>query len=390
MTWQDDVTLSVGFGFGSGPLASSPTFSDVVDDVRGLTIDRGRSSVSQSFGAGSLTVQLNNRDGTYDPNNSQSTHHPNIKRGVPVRIQATHNAVTYTLFRGHVTRWPVAYPNRGHDSVVTVEAVENAGILRGTRLNTSYSQESTDTRIGNILDDASWPAGARDLDTGIIDVAARTFAGDAGELIAEAVEAEQGSFFIAKNGDATFLNRVALDGLTSQATFDTDSGLGFRDVQLSYDDDLLINLAEITGADGIVATASDSTSISEHGEQSYATSNDSIISEPYALNVAEWIVAKHKDWVVRVVGLKIRPQKDPANLWPEVLGRELRDLVTVNVDPPGAGDSLSQVVSVEKIKHDITPSVWDVSYGCHPLSTLETETIWILGTSELGVGTRLG
>jgi hypothetical protein len=45
MTWSSVVTLLVEFGFGSGPLATTPSFTDVVSDVRGMTITRGRSSV---------------------------------------------------------------------------------------------------------------------------------------------------------------------------------------------------------------------------------------------------------------------------------------------------------------------------------------------------------
>jgi hypothetical protein len=382
MTWSADVTLIVEFGFGSGPLAATPTFTDVVTAVRGLTITRGRSSVRSSFDAGSCTIILDNTDGEFDPNNSQSTYAGNMEVGTPVRIRATYGVTTYPLFYGSVTRWPLTYPHSGKDGVAVVDCGENLAVLNTTRLSASYSQEGSDDRIDNVLDDADWPAAARDLDAQSTPVAAVDYEGDALTAILAAVDAEQGEFFIAKNGDATFLNRVAFSTASSQATFNPGTNLDYRDVQLAYDNDFLINHALITAANDQMGEASDVTSISDHGESFYEATIDTVISGAYATNVADWIVGKNKDVTVRVTGLSISPQVDPSTLWPEVLDRELQDLITVTVDPPGAGDTLTQVVGVEGIQHDITPGVWMVSYTCHPLSAFEVADYWILGTSD--------
>lgn len=358
-------------------------------DVRGLTISRGRSSVQSQFSAGTATIELDNRDGDYDPNNSSSPHDPNLKLGTPVRIQATYDGTTYDQFYGHITSWPLQYPEKGKDGVAVLECAENLAILNTTRLTAeSYSQESPDTRIGNVLDDASWPAGARDLNTAdIIAVAAVTVTGQAGEAIRQAVEAEQGHFFIAKNGDATFRERSHISGLSSQATFNPGTNLDYESVVVLYDDDLLINFAEVTGTDDSTQTATDSTSVTDHGERSFSTSNDFILNSTEATGVAEWIVNNRKDVDVRITGLTIQPANDPTNLWPEVLDRELLDLITVVVDPPGAGDSLNQKLTVEGINHNITPGLWTVSYTCHKRSGFAETGVWILGTSQLDTDT---
>ena len=53
MGWQEHVTLKVRIGFGSGPLATGPTFTDVAasthNDVRDVLISRGRGSVHETF-----------------------------------------------------------------------------------------------------------------------------------------------------------------------------------------------------------------------------------------------------------------------------------------------------------------------------------------------------
>ena len=390
MSWHSDVDLDLDIGFGSGPLAASPTWTDVSTDIRSMTINRGRSSISQSFPAGTMTVTLDNRDGDYDPNNSSSPHSPNLKLGTPVRVQATYNMTTYDLFYGHISRWPLNYPMSGKDAIAVIECTENLGLLRSGRLLAqSYSVELTGTRIGNILDDASWPAGARSIAVGSADCAAITYSGDAGQLIADTVEAEQGSFFMAKNGDATFLARTQFSGVSPVATFDPGTNLDYAEVSVLYDDDELINIAEITAASGAAQSDSDATSITEHGEHAYANTNDSVFDANSAFNVANWLVDKRKEVASRVTGLSIHPQEDPTSLWPEVLDRELQDLITVKVDPPGAGTNLDQDVAIQSIQHSITPGSWVVSYVCHPVSSLETTSYWVLGTSELDTGTVL-
>ncbi len=420
MGWQEHVTLKVRFGFGSGPhvpnelesnvwiletsddlgtdtiLGPLPSFTDVAaspfNDVQDVTISRGRGSVHETFDAGVAELTLNNRVGRYDPNNTASTFDPNLKLGTPVSIQGVHSGTTHDLLYGHVSRWALEYPDVASDAVAHIEVTENSAILRKTLLQAStFAEESSDTRIGNILDDANWPTVTRSLEAGVADAAVVTFTGAAQALIDQTVEAEQGQFFTAKNGDATLLNRVTFSGATAQGTFGpTSTDFDYTVVAPLYDDDELINLAEVTGSTGAALTASDSTSITNHGEYSFVANNPTILGEPGALNVAETIVIRNRDVVTRVTEFTIEPQQD-TGLWPEILGRELQDVITVKVDPPGTGTTLDQDVAVESIQHEIVGGHWRTTYGCHPLTTFELSTdIWILGTStELGTDTIL-
>lgn len=391
--WVGDVNLDIDIGFGSGPLATSPSWTDVSTDVRALTITRGRSSVHDQFDSGTMVVTVDNRDGDFDPNNTSSPHDPDLKLGTPLRIQATHSVTTYDLGRGHISRWPLDYSvSPKFEATVALEVTENLAILRTTRLQAQAEVfESVDTRIGNILDAVSWPAADRSLTSTATGVAAVTFTGSAGIFLDQAVEAEQGYFFIAKNGDATFRPRTLFSSTSSQATFGSGGGeLDYTAIDiLPYDDDLLINLAEITGATGNAQSKIDTTSRTAHGEHAFSSSNASIPNESSAQNVADWIVGKHKDVEVRITGFTIQPQNDPTNLWPEVLDRELLDLVTIKFDPPGGGDALNQLVAIEGIQHSIGPGFWETTYTCHPASAFETTSYWDLDTSQLDTTTVL-
>ena len=94
------------------------------------------------------------------------------------------------------------------------------------------------------------------------------------------------------------------------------------------------------------------------------------------------MVGVHKDVAVRVTGFVVLPEKDQANLYVEVLGRELLELVTVKYDPPGAGTTLNQIVAIQSVAHTIIPGSWVTTYTCFPLSTFETTDYWVLGTAD--------
>jgi hypothetical protein len=336
---------------------------------------------------------IDNTDGEYDPNNSGATHYGDLNLGTPVRIRATYNAVTYGLFFGHVSRWPLAYetPNEAR---IELEVTEGLAIIRRFHLEAqAYSEESVDTRIGNILDDVGWPAPPRDLDTAVTDkVAAITYTGTAGGLLDQVVDAEQGTLFMAGDRAVTFYNRVHYSSATAVATFSDDGAdIPYSDPELAYTDDLLVNDSTVTGADGVAASASDATSIATYGPSPSdlgTIDNEVIHSEPYALGVAEWLVAKYKDIAVQVVGLTIWPQKAPSTIWPQALGRDLGDVVNVEFTPPNS-DTLDQDVRIEQITHEVTPGFWRTSFGVYPLASIETNDYWILGTSQLGTGTVL-
>jgi hypothetical protein len=363
-------------------LAATPTWTDITSDDRRLKIKRGRTSLRNDFNAGEARMVVNNRAGDFDPTNTAGAYTPNVALHVPIRIQAVHSVTTYDLFRGHIATLPLVYPDN-LDAQALLTATDNLPIINRTRLQAqTYAEESSDTRIGNILDDVGWPAADRNLDAGITDVAALAdHSGGAWALIRKTVEAEHGAAFITDDGDFRFLGRTAWSSPSSSGTFG-DGNLTISDFSRGYDDKILVNLAELKAtATGAAQSATDATSITAHGTFDYAATNTSLLGDNEALNVAEWIVGTRKDYDHRIGGFTVYPQKDGANLWPLVLDLELGDVVTVNYIPP-SGDTYNALVVIDHIEHDINPGLWVTKYRCHPLSTFETQDYWILDTSD--------
>lgn len=405
--FDDYVDVTVEMGFGSGPLAASPSWTDVSQYVKAASWFRGRSSVQADFPAGSGTLWLDNSDGRFYPHDTGGAYSPNVTVGVPVRITVTYtsaatgltekaNSAAVTLqgdaelvssdviFYGYVASWPTKYPTN-EEELAVAQIVETVARLNEKKVTGSYTLEDSEDRVGNLLDDASWPAGRRDLDAGVAECAAVSVEQSSVlELLRQATEAEQGQLFQAQNGDLRFLNRVAASSVSSQYTFGPAADeLTYEDVTVTHDDDLLYNEALIVGSDETEESSSDATSISDHGPSTYSATNPQIVGPAGSLNVAEWVVAKYKDIEPRVTGLRLDPAGYPDDLWAPVFSLDLRDVITVEVSFPGASVQLVQAVAVESVAHSFTAGgVWTVEYGCHPLSDLEQEVFWILGTSD--------
>lgn len=393
MATLDNVTLTISLGLGSGPLVSSPSWTDVSAFSKGFTTERGRSSILDQFAAGTGTVLLENLDGRFDPINASSPYSPNLKIGTQIRIQVVHSAVTYTLFRGMVDAFPITYSNSGQYSELELPFTDWTPILAGFNLDgTTYTEQDTGARITEILDDVGYPAGLRSIADGVAMVAAGTLEDiTAADHIAEVVAVEGGTFFIAADGTATFQNRVASSSLSSTATFGTGGGeIVYEDIQRSYDRNLLYNKAQALRPGGIVQSASDATSITNHGPITLPQINAPFQDDNAALNIAEWQVGRLKDTVNRITSLSMDPDVSASTYWPVAAGTELREGVTVKFSPPGGGTAINQLSSVEGVSHSVDDQeMWLTTFQVWPLSTFETQGYWILGTSALNTTARL-
>lgn len=125
-----------------------------VSGFRGL--DAPRAIAPPRVGEAGFT--LGNRDGDYAPGST-------VEAGRPVRISVDWDAAGADLFNGNLDM-PVQHPETGFQRV-DIRAHSAFNKLKGLRVSTAlYASITIDVAIGHVLDAASWPAGARTLDTG--------------------------------------------------------------------------------------------------------------------------------------------------------------------------------------------------------------------------------
>jgi hypothetical protein len=393
-----------------------------------ISITRGSSRVESPvirYDAGTATIPLFNGDRRFDPTNLAG---PYVAGGktqilpmVPVRISATYQAVTYRLFKGTADSWTVGY-SPPFDSVTQLACTDGFKILgiQARKAKTSFlgGGEDTGARIRRILDDCGWPSGDRSITDGDATLQPSLLGGTPAGVVPTAVsqaggaqqsnvqnsapttapidelqlsaDSEMGELYINGNGLLFFRHRQGIyfdtRSTTSQATFGDDPAvptteLPYASVNVAYDDTTLWNGAVVANAGGIVQTAADGPSQAAY--QAHVYDNESLIADSdfQALAYAQFIVADGKDPELRFSDLTIDPVAQPADLWPQVLGREIGDRITIKRRPPGGGSVISRAVFIRGISHTFTESAWSLTWTLQdvtvpPLLLLDGSMNW--------------
>ncbi len=115
---------------------------DITDEVRhqpGFRIRRGRQTPFTRMRPSTLTVTLDNSTGNFDPDNTSGAYTTDLVPMVPIRVKATHNGVTYDLFRGFVTSWTVGQRDYS-DTFTQVEAIDGLSLLQLFTIQSPYTE----------------------------------------------------------------------------------------------------------------------------------------------------------------------------------------------------------------------------------------------------------
>ena len=381
---------------GTGKLGSGlggSVFVDITPYARSFTTRRGATRADGPvlrYEAGTSSTVLRNDDRRFDPTNLSG---PYVSAGVTqvqpmrsIRHRATWAGTTYELWRGYADSWDVGYPDSRY-SEVTLSATDAFKVFQAYNriaVGAAGAGEDSGTRIGRVLDSVSWASTDRDLATGDTTLQATTLEGVALDELQLVGESELGELFMDAGGRVVFRNRQAIltdaRSNTSQATFGPGN-LPYQDVTLAYDDTTLVNLAQVTREGGATQTAQDDTSIATY--LTHTSTQDGLLMEndTEAQSYAQFVVFIGKDPELRFTQMVVKPQRDPANLWPQVLGREVGDRITVKLDPPGGGDTISRDVFIRGIEHAASPGSWQTTW------TLQSATkyaFFVLNNATLG------
>lgn len=278
-------------------------------------------------------------------------------------------------------------------------ALSGAQVLAQFNARTSWEGDLPGARIARVLALANIDVGDQDLDVGNTRLMA---AGDIqGQTVYEHIErvteTEGGAFFISKDGKATFLE--SLDDynspyLTSQGIF--GDGVGELPVGApspTFNRQSIRNVATVTRRGGTPQYAKDTASSAAppdgYGKLTFSKDSQLMASVQEALSQAQWIVFRYGQPELRVNQILLEPHTHDA-LWPHVLGRELRDRITLNLRPPGGGPTIEKDFHIEQITHEITPQVWNTTWGLSPVDENEYWYMEIDGFSEMETATVMG
>lgn len=363
---------AVQIAFGDDPYTASKTWTTVTADVRRLRATTSRrASDFDAFGAGSISIELDNRDRDYDPLYSGSPYVNDFKWGTPIRVLGHKGGFVFvTVWQGFARRFTPRYTS-STDSVTVVEGFDGLGLLAEaslTEIASAYAGDRVDTRIGRILDDAGWPSGDRDLDISGVTLQATTWGEPVLSALTAAAQADGGFVYYEPNqGVIRFEHRHAVQTVTRMASSQETFGTGGVDIlngTLTVEGvgDLLRNVVHITREGGAQSSAGTlaATEAEKAIDRTVAVEYDSQAQTlaDYLLDLYDTEIASPNRWAI------LTASAGQAAGGAEFAGFDtrLRDRVTVAYDPPGTGTE-SVGVFIDSVAHDIDQSRWITSYG---------------------------
>lgn len=361
---------------GTGALAPADVWADVTSYVKTIAVARRSTRTTGPlvrYDAATFTLGLDNSDRRFDPSNLAG---PYVTGGATqvtpmraARVRATWAGVTYDLVRGFADSWAIDYTPPSY-SLVTLTCTDAFKILAGNERTAAApvgAGEDAGARVGRILDSAGWPAADRIIDTGSSTLQATDLAGSALTELQLAVDSELGELYVDGAGRAVFRSRAATltdaRSVTPQAVFGPAVGEHrYVDAAPDYDDTQLANKVTAGVVAGVEQVAQDATSQAAYLIRTASRTDLILQTDAAAASWAGFVLYISKDPELRFSALTVNPRVNPADLYPQVLGRELGDRITVRLIPPGGGDPIVRDCFIRGIEHTVGPMQWQTTW----------------------------
>jgi hypothetical protein len=308
-----------------------------------------------------------------------------------LRVSATVGGVGYFLFSGYTTDYKYTYPQNqetGYVEIMCSDAfrlMQQAGI---TTVASATAGQDTGTRIGKILDQVSWPASMRTIDTG--DTTCQVDPGTSRttlDAIKNAEFSEQGAFYINAEGTAVFINRTNVIKKYGETPieFNQTTGIPYSNLTFAFDDKLIINSAGMTRVGGTQQIAENATSIAKYFSHQLNEANLIAQTDADTLNIAKIYVATRAETSIRIDAMTV-DLLDPDVPTATMLDMDyFSNLKITNIQPDGS--TIIKTLQAQGLAWDITPNSMKVT-----VTTLEpivegfiigSDVSGIIGTSVL-------
>jgi len=348
---------------GTGQLADSDDSVDISNIILRSSIRRGRNRILNKFEAGTAVVEIKDETGDWNPANTAGPYYGKLIPLRKIRIFADYNGVRYYLFSGFITSYDTTFA-LGADEVsrVILNCVDGFRLLNNAAITTvpdSGAGQLSGTRINKLLDVVDWPEFQRDINAG--DSTMQADPGTADRTVLEAIQtvenSEFGGFFLDAEGNATFYSRTTVSQYadsTPTVFSDTGSGIAYAQIDLAFDDTLIVNDVSVQRLNGTNQTVSDQTSIDNYFIHSGARTGILVQTDTESLNQATMILQARKNATLRIDSMTLN-LVDDGQTARNIAGinLEIFDLVTITKTMPGS-TSITSELFVQGLQHDIT------------------------------------
>lgn len=354
----DDAIKGV---LGTGQLADFDANVDITENVLRASVRRGRNRILSNFEAGTAIVEVRDENGDWNPANTNSPYYPNLIPLRKIQIYGDYSGVRYILFTGYITSYDIQF-RMGVEDVdkVVLQCVDAFRLFQNATIDQVSAAQAGDlsgTRVNDLLDLTSWPSSLRDIDAG--DSTLQDDPGGTRTLLAAIQTVEQsefGAFFMDAEGRATFYDRDTVSKYADSpitAFSDDGTALPYSQIDIAFDDTLVVNDVTVTRLNGTAQNAFNQDSIDKYYIHSASRSGILVQTDSEALEQAEMILDARKETQVRVDSMTLNLMEDINALVIAGLNLEIFNLVNVTKTMSGQ-TSITRELFVQGLQHDIT------------------------------------
>jgi len=348
-------------------------FADVTDGTRSIRIRRGRRDIADQFGAGTMTFLLDDTTagGVFNPFATDSPYYDpdNDKPGLaPMRLVRLYRE-SELLFVGRITDFDYGFGLDGDDTV-SVQCADDFYLLAQTVTDDVHiDQELTGARIETILDltEVNYPTGAaRSIATGTVELGGHTGGGGGGhdydlelgqnvlDYLRLVNDAERGRLYIDREGVLVFEDRIGNTLSSPVADFhDGGTNYPYRNVDISFGADKVVNLVYVSTLNNKSGTASDAGSQSEYFIQSLAITGSLLNTDADAQDLADSLLNPEPEPTFTAIEVAFSQLSDAQR--DVVATIDIGDTITIEKSfINGASTTqLAQELAVEGVEHYI-------------------------------------
>lgn len=376
-------SLKVRIAFDSGWDDTDPVWAEVQNEVREIHTFRGRNLELDRMESGTMDIVLNNENGNFWSQNTESDYYPNVLPMKRINVRAYYNGVK-EIFTGYIKSYTPSFLGAGgYGSIMKLHCVGIIGSVVALQVlnNAGYAEEAAGLRMEHILTDCGIPAAWIDGDAGSINVQATGALVNQNALdqCYKVTESDLGLFYELNDGTILYEDRGhrALSPHTiSQATFG-DGGIGYTDFSWVLNDNLIFNEIRITRTGGSEQSTENTDSQDKYCTRSYVKTGMLHSTDAEVLTQTDYFCARYAEPFAIVTGLTINP--DNSDKWSQVFTREISDRITfINNDAYIDNDLFIESVQLDLdfINQEYS-CIWSTSDATQYLNPLppKTETL---------------
>jgi len=319
--------------------------------------------------AGQATIDLFDSTRRFDPTNEDSPYWDATsgRSGVQPRRKVTIKSGSETLFVGRILDIDLSYRSgKSADLAVTqVSAVDDFSLLAQASVESAVTPtaELSSARMNYLL---SLPEvdyqGATSIETGQIQVGAYQINAGTNALsyAHEIAQAEQGFFFIDREGTLTFTSRVGAvfpSGIAAEFSDDDGSDIKYQTLGITYGQENFYNKVIATRESGIPQIADEAASQTEYGIKTLDLSGLLVADDSDALTIAENIRDVYGEPTFRFDSMGVLVSAQTSGVRQTLATLDLADIIQIERNYQTRSPAqVIQYQRIERISRQITPS----------------------------------